>query len=418
VLFLKRFAPVVALALGWMGCGGSSEDTPTSDEPSPLPTLGPWTPEGTPPAVLSTHLSLGLFTGVGNQWASQSGIPWDAQYTYVTGGWPNFRPGGAYVSDFMNQSAAAGFVPVIELYQMNDEPGGKEMEFLSKAQNQQTMASYFADVKLLMQKAKTFAKPVLVLIEADGFGFLEQQSNENPDAMAAVASTGLAELAGLPNTVAGWGLAFLQLRKAAGASNVVLGMHISAWSSGSDISNSAGLEIDAAVTKGYQFHSALGLGSNITGDTYDVLVGDPSDRDANYYQLVEMKGGHWWLTEDTAPTYNPSFNRYAQWLHLWNLASQKRWVLWQIPLGNSNHLDVANTGKPREGYKDNRVEFFLGPDYAKHDPLFTQAGVVALYFGAGRGDQSSYTNDIFTDGQPYLKSRAAAYYKQGPVALP
>ena len=36
------------------------------------------------------------------------------------------------------------------------------------------------------------------------------------------------ELAGLPNTVAGWGLAFLQLRKSVGANNAILGMHVSA----------------------------------------------------------------------------------------------------------------------------------------------------------------------------------------------
>jgi hypothetical protein len=280
------------------------------------------------------------------------------------------------------------------------------------------MASYFGDVKLLMQKSKDFGKPVVVLVEADGFGFLEQQSTENPDEVAAVASTGLPELAGLPNTVAGWGLAFLQLRKAVGASNVVLGMHISAWSSGHDVANSSGLEPNTEVSSGYKFHAPLGLASNVTGDTYDLLVGDPSDRDADYYATVEMDRGHWWLTDDAASVYTPSFNRYADWLHLWNVTAQKRWILWQIPIGNSNHLNVPNTGRPREGYKDNRVEFFLGPDYATHDARFAQAGVVALFFGAGKGDQSSYTNDVYSDGQLYLKSRAAAYYKQGPVPLP
>ena len=98
------------------------------------------------------------------------------------------------------------------------------------------MRSYFGDFKLLMQRAKDFGKPVIVLLEADGFGFLEQQTGgNNPNAYAAVAATGMPELAGLPNTVAGWGLAFLQLRKAVGASNVVLGMHVSGWASGKDI---------------------------------------------------------------------------------------------------------------------------------------------------------------------------------------
>jgi hypothetical protein len=382
-------------------------------------TLGPFTPAGTPPATLPQRLMVGLFAGHGDRWAAESGVPWDARYVYLTTGWPTWSTGvGSFALEFMNDCAAGGFLPVIELYQMNGEPGGSEPAFLAKAQTAQTMASYFADVKTLMQRAKDFAKPVVVLVEADGFGYLEQQSHENPNVMAAVASTGLPELAGLPNTIAGWGLAFLQLRKSVGASNVVLGMHISAWSAGRDVANTPGPLPDPEVAAGYQFHSALGLASNVTGATYDLLVGDPSDRDADYYELVKNSAGHWWLTEDTASLYSPSFNRYAEWLHLWNVVSEKRWMLWQIPLGNSNHLNVPNNGKPREGYKDNRVDFFLGDGSEMHRLLFAQAGVTALLFGAGDGDQSSFTNDIYTDGQLFLKTRAAAYFKGGALVLP
>ena len=95
-----------------------------------------------------------------------------------------------------------------------------------EAQNAGTMATYFGDFKLLMQRAKDFGKPVVVMLEADGFAFLEQQSNQNANAYAAVAASGIPELAGLPNTVAGWGMAFLQLRKSTGATNVVLGVHV------------------------------------------------------------------------------------------------------------------------------------------------------------------------------------------------
>ena len=94
---------------------------------------------------------------------------------------------------------------------------------LAKVQNATTMKSYFGDFKILMQRAKDFGKPVMILIEADGFGFLEQQTSGNSGAYAAVKDSGVPELAGLPNTVAGWGLAFLQLRKAVGATNAMLG---------------------------------------------------------------------------------------------------------------------------------------------------------------------------------------------------
>jgi hypothetical protein len=64
-------------------------------------------------------------------------------------------------------------------------------------------------------------------------------------------------------------------------------------------------------------------------------------RASDYYKLV-VGQDRWWDASDSASIYSQSFNRYAEWLRLWNEKSQKRWGLWQIPLGNSNHLNVAN----------------------------------------------------------------------------
>ncbi len=78
-----------------------------------------------------------------------------------------------------------------------------------------------------------------------------------------MASTGLAELASLPNTVAGWGMAFLQLRKAVGANNVILGMHVSGWSTGVELFNYSVTEPPQPhVDKVYAFLSQLGLAAN------------------------------------------------------------------------------------------------------------------------------------------------------------
>jgi len=100
-------------------------------------------------------------------------------------------------------------------------------------------------------------------------------------------------------------------------------------------------------------------------------------------------------------------------------------VLWQIPLGNSNHLNVTNTGKPREGYKDNRPEYFFGTGNTQHLQQFAGAGVIALLFGAGTAGVSSYGNDIYTDGKSFIQSRCASFFangglplKTGNVALP
>jgi len=366
---------------------------------------------GSVPSGLPARFMIGLFD-TDREWMSASGVKWDTSYQYFTKGWiDNYGFGmadGLYASGVLYDAHDAGFLPAIQYYQIVGEPGGGEQQTLAKLQNVGTMRSYYSDFKVLMQRIKEYGAPALVLLEADGYGFAELQSGGNPNAAAAVASTGLPELAGLPNTVAGWGLSYLAMKKAMGATNAVLGVHVSAWATGGDLAAAGTLsdsDINNAVNGGYGFLSPLGLGNNATGLTYDLLVGDPCDRDADYYAVVRGDGSKWWNASDTAAADSRSFNRYAKWLQAWNAKSGKRWVLWQVPEGNSNQLNVGNGGKPRQGYKDNRAEYFLG-DMGAHIGKFANAGVVGLLFGAGDGVQSTHQTDVYTDGQLYIKTHA------------
>jgi hypothetical protein len=376
---------------------------------------------GSIPAGMPARLGVGLFEGPGGTWMKNSGAAWDYRYQYFTKGWANNWGWGAYDGSwglsYMRECDAQRMVPVAQYYQLYGEPGGGEAQSLAKVQNATTMASYFADFRLLMQRAKDFGKPVVVLLEADALGFLEQQTSHNPNTYAAVEDTGLTELASLPNTVAGFSLAYLQLRKSVGASNVVLGIHVSGWASGKDIAYGSVTDaLGPEVDKVHAFLAPSGLASNVTGATYDLLVGDPLDRDSDYYALVRGDGSRWWNASDSASISSRSFNRYAEWLRLWNVKSSKRWVLWQIPLGNSASLNVPNNGSPGQGYKDNRAEYFFLNGTA-HLAKFADVGVVALLFGAGAGEQSSYGTDIYTDGQSFMKSRAGAFLNAGGLPL-
>jgi hypothetical protein len=375
---------------------------------------------GAIPAGLPSRLTVGLFEDSGGTWMKSSAVPWDLRYRYFTKGWVNNWGFGAYDGGwgraYFDECNQQGFIPAVQYYQMNGEPGGGESAFLAKVQSPTTMKGYFGDFKILLQRIKDFGKPVVVLLEADGFGFLEQQAGGNAAAYAAVKDSGVAELAGLPNTVAGWGLAFLQLRKAVGASNAILGIHISGWASGKDLAYGSVTDpLGPEVDKVYAFLSGFGIASNVTGQRFDVLVGDPLDRDSDYYRLVRGQD-RWWDASDSASISSKSFNRYAEWLRLWNQKAARRWVLWQTPLGNSNHKNVANNGGSAEGYKDNRPEYFFAGSTA-HLSKFADAGVIALMFGAGAGGQSSYQNDTFSDGQLFMKSRAGAFLKAGGLPL-
>jgi len=374
------------------------------------------------PTGLPARLTVGLFEDTEFTWMKDSGVNWDLRYRYFTKGWVNnwgWGPAdGAFAREYIQQCDAQGFIPTIQYYQLLDEPGGGESAVLAKVQNATTMRGYFSDFKVLMQRAKEFNKPVLVLVETDGFGFLQKQSLNNPNAYGAIADTGLPELAGLPNTVAGWGLAFLQMRKAVGAHNVILALHVSGWAGGQDIIHFAlDLPLQAEVTKVHDYLKPFGLAPNVTGTTYDVLVTDPLDRDADYFQLVRGEN-RWWDPSDSAPLTSRSFNRYAEWLRLWNVTSGMRWILWQIPLGNSHHLNVPNMNGPREGYRDNRAEYFFGPEGLVHLEKFASSGVISLIFGKGQEVQSSYTNDFYTDGQLFMKSRAGNFLEGGGLAIP
>lgn len=377
---------------------------------------------GTVPGGLPGRLSVGLVSEPGDTWMQDSGVQWDLRYHYFVTGWRNnwgYDPtnSGQWGLDYLRDSDAHGFIPVVQYYCMNDLPGGGESSFYAKTRNAATMATYFGDFKVLLERCKEFGKPVLVLMEGDGFAYMEIQSGDNPDAPAAIASTGLPELQGLPNTAAGWGLAFLQLRKSVGANNVILGMHISAWATQRDISYyQTDLPLQPEVDQAYAFLSRLGLAANVTGATFDLLVGDPLDRDSDFYRVTQGQD-RWWDASDSASIASKSFNRYAEWLRLWNQTARRRWVLWQIPLGNSNHLNVHNTGQARGGCKDNRPEYFFGSGSDTHLRKFADAGVVSLLFGAGAAYQAMYQNDTYTDGQLYMKTRAGAFLNGGGLPI-
>lgn len=400
------------------GDGSAPADSPTSPDTAPI--YGSEA-EGSIPSQLDPEMLVGLFESTGYTWMADSDIPWNARYMYLTPGWAdNWGWGeynGNYAFNYMKEAENMNALPVFEFYLLNNIGTGGTEGLYNKTTDPATMKSYFDQFKLLLARAVEFGKPVVILIEADGFAFLQIQTGDDPTAYAAIADSTVPELAELPNTIAGWGMAFLELKRTLSADNVVLGMHVSAWASYKDISySSATIPLEPEVEKVYNFLAPLGLEDNQTGIQYDLLVGDPLDRDSDYYR-VQFGYDRWWDPSDTASIYSKSFNRYAQWLRLWNIKSKKRWLLWQIALGNEYSLNVANTGNPREGYKDNRVEYFLGADSTGHLAKFADCGVIGLLFGRGSSDQANYLNDEDANGALVMKARAGAFYQKGGMAL-
>ncbi|MDQ2808603.1 MAG: S-layer homology domain-containing protein [Chloroflexota bacterium] len=414
-----------------------------------VPGGAPHTAAGGLPAGLPSHLWLGVSSSPDTlAWMTGSGVAWDARYQYLAGGvntgngWAGWNtPAGQFATYYMTASQGAGYLPVFTYYQLlqsNPHAGGSEWEQdYNNLNNTATMAAYYSDFALLLQKAAAYGRPVLIQVEPDLWGFLEGRAGAGGSAAgvsAAVASSGYSAVAAYPNTGQGFAQALLHLRDSL-APNALLAIHASPWAwGGADIGISPDPALDptqVGQTVG-TFLLTAGLAGNPAGlSTWDLVFTDLSDRDAAYYGIVQGDGGaHWW---DLTNTAFPNFDRYRAYVAALNQTTGRRIVLWQIPVGNTVMRAEDNSAGH---YQDNRTQGLLGNNGAAL-PAWVAAGVVGLLWGAGQGDQTQPTDahgDGITNPAPingnsgtatvsdddggYLRAQAGGYYARGAVPLP
>jgi hypothetical protein len=387
------------------------------------------------------HFGLGNDPG-GQSWFSASHVPWRYRYTYLAGGinlggaaadpcganngWQTWNsPAGAYATNYMQSSATLGAIPVFSYYeivQSNPSPGDESAE-LTKIANVCTMQAYWADFTVLMQKAGAFGGIVVVHVEPDFWGFMEHQSSDPTTIPAVVASSGNPDLAGLPNSVAGMGLAFLKLRDRY-APNALLAIHASSWASGVDIASDTRTSVDAnaEADKVAAFLNKAGIAGNPNGITpWDVIFNDVADHDAGY-------SGRWW---DRTNAVYPNFARWLAFMNRLHADTGVPLIEWQVPVGNQYFDTMNNTAGH---YQDNRAEYFLA-----HPDQLTAAGIVAVLFGKANQYQTDYADDdadgvtnpapiatwqcnlcnnhvsnVTDDDGGYLRMAVGAYYRTFP----
>ncbi len=448
---MPRAALLISMLLVWLVAGlpGAVVQTkPLPNTPTPLKTA-PHAAAGGLPVGLPTRLWLGVASAPDDlAWMIGSGAAWNARYQYLAGGvntgngWAGWNtPAGQFATYYMEAGSGAGYVPIFTYYQLlqsNPHSGsGEPDQDFNNLNNPATMAAYYADFALLLQKAAAYGHPVVIHVEPDLWGYLEQRAGASGSAAgvpAAVASSGYGAVAAYPNTVQGFAQALLHLRDSL-APNALLAIHASDWGwGGADIGISHDPALDPAEvgqTVG-RFLLTAGLTGNPVGlSSWDLIFTDLSDRDAAYYQNVIHDGGaHWW---DLTNTTFPNFDRYRAYVAALNATTLRRIVLWQLPVGNT----VMRTSDNSPGhYQDNRVQGLLGNNGAGL-PAWIDAGVIGLLWGAGQGDQSHPTDahaDGITNPAPinsntgtatvsdddggYLRAQAGAYYGRGALPLP
>jgi Purple acid Phosphatase, N-terminal domain len=359
--------------------------------------------------------------------------PFAFRYQYLAGGvntgggWATWNADGQFVTYYIQDSLAQGITPVFTYYMIYQSlPGGagEQSAVLANLNSTSTMQAYWADLKLFFRRAGAFPnKPVVLHVEPDMWGYVQQRATNDSGASVAakVGSTGVPEVAGLPDTVAGLAQGIVRLRNQY-APNVVLGYHVSVWGTGVDIalSDPSDSQVDALGNRAGAFYTSLGA-------SFDVAFGEFSDRDAAYMVMVQNKGPQsWWNSED--------FRRHARFIARFVATSGKRMVMWQIPFGNTKMRAMNNT---THHYQDNRVEWLLDEPGRSHLTAYLNAGVIGFLFGGGNGEVTcacdaagdgitnpaaingnitlSYTAD---DDGGFFHNRAAAYYTIGAMSLP
>jgi hypothetical protein len=390
------------------------------------------------PGGLKSTFMVGMSNGPGNvAWMQNSGAAWDARYQYLVGGvnyptntnWTTWNsPPGQFATNYIEESTSKGYLPVFtyyQIYQSYPAVGANEAERdYNNLNNAATMNAYFADFKLLLDRIRLSGKTAMVHIEPDLWGFLQQRASNPLNVSAAVASSGYADVAAYPDNAAGFARALVGLRDKY-APKVLLAYHISPWSSTyGDIASNIypGFNVTGAAQETANFY-------NQTGANFDLLFYDIADRDAGYYASVGQPNRLWDVTNTTFP----NFNRFHQFAAAVTAVTNKRGILWQVPVGNNLYQTMNNT--PHH-WQDNRVQYYLGADDNQKLQNLADTGIVGLLYGAGDFQTTSYHDsaaDGITNPNPVngnnlvaafadddggnLRLRGKAYYERGSLPL-
>ncbi|MBF6614057.1 MAG: hypothetical protein IVW55_13090, partial [Chloroflexi bacterium] len=405
------------------GTGYRSLASPNRSAPATLPPI---------PAGMPAYFNFGLFNSdVANVPPS---TPWDFRYQYLAGGantgdgwatWSN--PPGQYAINYIQDARSRGMIPAFMYYQiLQSAPYYDEYQNM---QSPSTMYSYFADWKLLMTKsAQAGGGPIVVMLEADLTGVMQQLSTNDDAATvaASVAASGFPDAAGYPNNFRGMYQAMLHIRDLY-APGVLVTLDASSWGPGDDIV----LALRDDPNYNWQLHAdRTAAFLNSTGPGFDMISWNPSDRDAAWYQ--SQGSNRWW---DFNNVTQPTFNTMGAWLGRIVQDTNKRALMWQVPNGNRVYRSENNT----DGHwQDNKTEYFLNPTSGRqHIQEWANLGVMGIWWGAGVGSQSHYYDakgDGITNPPPingntevaqyadddggYIRLQSDAYYSQGPVVLP
>lgn len=343
------------------------------------------------PIGLPKYLSIGTATTTSNlSWQTQNGNDcWDMGYQYITWGWWNWYT--EFVKRFCDDAHRRGYIPVISIYKFQTTPSeygcnGGEYEKIYCAINNPTIMTEFWKrfIQMCKEAYRSFASKVIFHIEPDMLGYLQQRSikeNIEPSQISAYVNDPR-----YANNLTGMHQRMIDLVREHCPEKGLIAFHASLWGNIVSLKENEDKFLDIRKLAENQANFLIKLSRD-----FDLIFIDWSDRDAGYDQI-------WW---DERNNSLPNFSRVLMYTNYLSIFTNKKIILWQIPIGNKSLPNLPNQ------YKDNRLEYIF--DY----PLdIAKSGIISLLFGAGIPGMTTQ----FTD-RGYLRSRALQYCQKGKIDL-
>jgi hypothetical protein len=332
-----------------------------------------------PAPAQAARLQLGLANAPGGASAMREIAPFGYRYQYLAGGvstgsgWSTWNPDGSFVTRYVDESAKAHMTPVFSYYMIRQSlpgagEGDEQKADIGNLRNASTMKAYWADLTLFFRRAGATHRRVVLHLEPDMWGYLEQAGDTR------LARAVAQHVVRLRNRL---------------ARNVLLGYHLSDWGTKTDLSvqNPSPAATDRLAARAASFYRSLHA-------RFDLIFGEFSDRDSGFKEHVygQSRDSAWWDGAD--------FARHVRWLARIHLLTGRPLFLWQIPLGNTGLPDTWGR------FRDNRPQWLLGSGSGAHRAAYRRAGVHALLFGGGADGTTSEK----TDGGWFAR-HARSYYR-------
>ena len=322
------------------------------------------------------------------------------RYQYLAGGantgegWATWNAGGAFVRSYIEESAATGITPVFTYYQLaQSSPGheqGGEQAIVANLASPETMRAYWADMKLFFERAAEFPDTAIVLhVEPTLWAAAQRRGSDDPAAvLARVGSSGLPELAALPDDISGFARGVVALRDRY-APNVALAYHLGGPTEDERAAfvHRSDDEVDTRAWRAARYVASLGA-------DFDLVFTEPPAGDPQSGDPVDEAGMH---------------ARHARFLAGFTRLTGEPVVLWRFPVMRA----PAGNGSPASVHAS-AIDALLGDASATALKGYAQAGVVAVLFDRSAPDAADV---VRVEETRYLEERAAAYYAR-PLALP